>query len=72
MIFDYRKHRASHGLGNLLRVFNGITRGIEVPVKVPDYPPASPWARVLVAGGSPPENSPGRPERLPLWARAIA
>jgi hypothetical protein len=50
MIFDYRKHRASHGLGNLLRVLNGMTRGIEASAKAPDYPAVSPWAGVLGAG----------------------
>jgi hypothetical protein len=50
MIFDYRKHRASHGVGNLLRVLNEITRGIEAPAKAPDYPALSPWASVLGAG----------------------
>ena len=50
MIFDYRKHRASRGLGNILRALNGMTRGIEGLAKVPDYPPASPWARTFPAG----------------------
>jgi hypothetical protein len=50
MIFDYRKHRASHGLGTLLRVLNEMTRGIEAPAKAPDYPPASPWASVPGTG----------------------
>jgi len=50
MIFDYRKHRASLGLGNILRVLNEMTRGPEVLAKEPDYPPASPWASVFPAG----------------------
>ena len=58
MIFDYRKHRASHGLGNLLRALNEMTRRSGVPPKVPDYPPVSPWANTLGAGtiaaGEPP------------------
>jgi hypothetical protein len=62
MIFDYRKHRASHGLGNLLRVLNGITRGIEASAKAPDYPALSPWASVLGAGkiGTGEGRGPGR------------
>jgi hypothetical protein len=58
MIFDYRKHRASRGLGNILRVLNEMTRGIEVLTRVPDHPPASPWASAFPAGtitaGEPP------------------
>ena len=50
MIFDYRKHRASRGLGNILRALNEMTRGIEVPAKVPDYPPANPRASAFPAG----------------------
>jgi hypothetical protein len=50
MIFDYRKHRASRGLGNILRALNGMTRGIEGLAKVPDYPSASPWASTFPAG----------------------
>ena len=52
MIFDYRKHRASHRLGSILRAFNEMTRGIEVLARVPDYPSASPWASALGAGTS--------------------
>jgi hypothetical protein len=64
MIFDYRKHRASHGLGNFLRVLNEITRGIEAPAKAPDYPALSPWANVLGAGTIGTGEGPG-PARAP-------
>ena len=50
MIFDYRKHRASHRLGSILRAFNEMTRGIEVLAKVPDYPAANPRASAFPAG----------------------
>jgi hypothetical protein len=58
MIFDYRKHRASHGLGNFLRVLNEMARGIEVPAKVPGYPPASPWTSAFPAGTAGPGEWP--------------
>jgi hypothetical protein len=64
MIFDYRKHRASHGLGYFLRVLNEITRGIEAPAKAPDYPALSPWANVLGAGTIGTGEGPG-PARAP-------
>jgi len=67
MIFDYRKHRASHRLGSILRAFNEMTRGIEVLARVPDYPSASPWAEQ-----APPENCLSPQECLLAWARAIA
>jgi hypothetical protein len=50
MIFDYRKHRASHGLGNFLRALSEMTQGIEAPAKAPDGPPVSPRASALGAG----------------------
>ncbi len=50
MIFDYRKHRASHGLGNLLRALNERARAIEGPARVPHYLSASPWASAFPAG----------------------
>ena len=83
MIFNYRKHRASHGVGNLLRVLNEITRGIEAPAKAPDYPALSPWASALGAGtigtgeGSAPAGAPaslGEGDRVklvrPFWGMA--
>jgi hypothetical protein len=60
MIFDYRKHRAARGLGNILRVFNEMTRGIDVLAKAPDYPPVSPWPGAFAAGTIATGELPGR------------
>jgi hypothetical protein len=48
MMFDYRKPRASRGLGNILRALNEMTRGIGVLARAPDFP-VSPWASAVPA-----------------------